>query len=76
VGAVSFTYLTKPTNESLGQQLAKDAPLGTQTVIEKSINNLSTYEDYVCFKIATIPIEKAGADGKYFGFVHKWYPIR
>ena len=72
VGAVGFTYLTKPTDASLGEQLSKDIPIGGQTAYKVSINNTSTIKDYVCVKIADVPLE----ENKYLGVAHHWIPFK
>lgn len=72
VGAVGFAYLTKPTDTSLGEQLSKRVPIGGQTAYKVSINNTSTIKDYVCVKIAEVPLE----ENKYIGIAHQWIPMR
>jgi len=71
-GVAGFTYLTKPTDASLGEHLSKNAPPGGQTAYKYAINNTAIITDYVCVKIATIPFENT----KYIGIVHLWYPIK
>jgi hypothetical protein len=72
VGALGFAYLTKPTDESFGEEISKKAPLGTQTLTKTTINSTSTIKDYVVFKVAKLPLESSDMSTQYLGVAHHW----
>ncbi len=73
VGIAGFSYLTKPSDESLGKTISKNAPFGIQSIIKITSNNITEIDDYVFFKTA-----RFAGDNKisYLGIVNHWLPIK
>jgi len=73
--AAVFTYVTKPTNESFNNFATKDKGVIEKTLLNGILNHVvkPSFDDYVFFKIATLP---GGKDMKFIGIVHNWLPLR
>lgn len=69
-----FAYLSKPSNESFGESVAHQLPIGSQTIGKILINMSTNIHDFIFFKIAVLPIDKNSI--VFVGIINYWIPIR
>jgi hypothetical protein len=76
-GTATYAYLTKPTNESFNNAFTKDKSFIKRSVINGVLDYVvkPSFEDYVFFKIATLPGLPGEKDLTFIGGNNKWYPL-
>ena len=78
-GTLTFTYLTKPSNESFNKTFTEGGGFMEKFAINAALDYVvkPTFDDYVFFKIATLPSNPSNSsnskNAKFIGVANNWF---